>query len=67
MFLFLHHFKAGHQHLVWDDSSSELRQQVIINVIGQIESVSLFLKVTLVEGEGLLVGLCLRHRCFFVL
>ena len=39
----------------------------LVNIISQVEAIPLMLLVPLVEGEGLLVCLGVRHRGLFVL
>lgn len=67
LFLFYHHLVPGHQDFVRHDACSELVKHGLVNIIGQVEAIPLVLLVPLVEGEGLLVCLGVRHRGLFVL
>ena len=67
LFLFNHHLVPGHKDFVRHDASSELVKHGLVNIIGQVEAIPLVLLVPLVEGEGLLVCLSVRHRGLFVL
>ena len=67
LLLLHHHFKTGHEDPPWHDSRSELIQHVFVDVVGEVESISLSCKISLVETERLFGLLSSGHRGFLIL
>ena len=55
LFLFHHHFEPRHKNPPRYDSGPELIEHVFVDVIGKVEALMLFLKVSLMEAEWFFV------------
>ena len=67
VFLFLHHhLETRDKDSPWDDSSTELSEHVLIDVVGKIKFSALVCQVSFMERERLLSLLGSGHRSFLV-
>ena len=67
LLLLHHHFESGDQDPPGHDSRPELIEHVLVDVVGEVESLALSREVSLVEAERLLSLLGASSRGFLVL